>query len=52
MYDCPIYKTVSRFRVLSTTGHSTNFIMFMKIPIQSNYRKWILAGTAAFLATN
>ena len=52
MYDCPIYKNVSRFGTISTTGHSTNFIIFMKIPIQSNKHKWILAGTAAFLAIN
>ncbi len=33
-YEAPLYREASRRGILTTTGHSTNFVMDMKIPIE------------------
>lgn len=50
IYFCPIYKVLSRRGTLMTTGHSTNFVMFMELATQRNQDMWIKTGLAGFLA--
>lgn len=48
-YPCPVYKTSARAGVLSTTGQSTNYILSVSLPIDSNENPsehWTLRGAA------
>jgi dynein heavy chain len=49
-YQAPIYKTLSRRGTLSTTGHSTNFVMMIDLKTKVHSDAWIVAGVACFLA--
>eukprot|EP00818_Percolomonas_sp_WS_P004750 CAMPEP_0117444502 /NCGR_PEP_ID=MMETSP0759-20121206/5277_1 /TAXON_ID=63605 /ORGANISM="Percolomonas cosmopolitus, Strain WS" /LENGTH=4349 /DNA_ID=CAMNT_0005236577 /DNA_START=155 /DNA_END=13203 /DNA_ORIENTATION=- len=49
-YLTPLYKTTDRHGILSTTGHSTNYVMSIKIPTGDFEEKhWVKRGTALFL---
>lgn len=50
VYLCPLYKVLSRAGTLSTTGHSTNFILNVELPSDRDESIWIKAGAAMFLS--
>lgn len=51
-YQCPLYKTSVRAGVLSTTGQSTNFVLYISLPLPAGSQPstWVLRGVAALCA--
>jgi len=49
-YNCPVYKTTERRGVLATTGHSSNFVMFVRVPTDKGQAHWTMRGTAIILS--
>lgn len=47
-YSCPLYKTSLRAGILSTTGQSTNFVLYVDLPMAKGTTEdyWILQGVA------
>mmetsp|Transcript_27533 Transcript_27533/g.54112 ORF Transcript_27533/g.54112 Transcript_27533/m.54112 type:complete len:248 (+) Transcript_27533:432-1175(+) len=45
-YNCPTYVETSRRGVLRTTGHSSNFIMMIRLPTSVDPSLWVKRGVA------
>jgi dynein heavy chain len=45
-YHCPVYRVPTRAGTLSTTGHSTNYVMTLPLPSSLDSSHWVLRGVA------
>lgn len=50
LYYCPFYKTTDRRGFMTTSGHSTNFIMHLPLPVKDclTADHFTMRGCAAF----
>jgi len=51
-YSCPLYKTSVRAGTLSTTGHSTNFVLSIELDTAEHPNFWVLRGAAMLTMLN
>lgn len=50
VFNTPCYRVLSRQGTLSTTGHSTNYVINLELDSIHSEQKWILASVACFAA--
>lgn len=48
-YECPLYRTTERRGQLTTTGHSTNYVISISMPTTLDPSHWVMRGTCLTL---